>query len=103
MGIQRIAVRGRIALALSIVIALPLAAGSVPKAVAQDEATHEIMGCHRSAVITELNNGGPGGRKQPVHHRGRGREGRYKTSLDNESYGALLCDKGGKTVDAVAV
>lgn len=28
---------------------------------------------------------------------------RYKTSLANESYGALLQDKSGKTVDAVAV
>lgn len=30
-------------------------------------------------------------------------KGRCKTSLANESYGALLRDKGGKTVDAVAV
>lgn len=61
MEVHKNAVRGCIALASSIVIALPLAAGSVPKAVAQDEAMHGIMKCPRGVVITELNNGGPGG------------------------------------------
>lgn len=75
MRIHKNAARGCIALASSSVIALPLAAGSVPKAVAQDAATHENHEMHSGVVITELSNGGPGGRKQPVHHRGRGREG----------------------------
>lgn len=151
MGIRNRAVRSCIALASSVIVAVPMISGTAPRAFAAPAAN----GVGSGVVVSELTNGGPGGYHdnfieianwgdEPVDVTGwqlfrctgtgavasspqnklQGTIGagekwvfarkhdqstiadardQYSTSFANESYGALLRDASGQTVDAVAV